>query len=159
MNRETKQVRAFMVAARQELPPLPITPPLAVRILRAKLMLEEVIETIRKGLGVDYLHDPSTLGLLEHMELIINNRTGRWAEIHPGSIIEIADGCADVKVVTIGTELACGIDGEPVFEEVHRSNMSKFIDCTIREDGKIQKGPSYEKADIATVLDKQSDAQ
>lgn len=70
-------------------------------------------------------------------------------------IVEIADGCADLMVVTIGTAIACGIDLDPIFQEVHRSNMSKFIDGHRREDGKWIKGPAYSPPNIKAELIKQ----
>lgn len=41
-------------------------------------------------------------------------------------------------------------DFDTAFAEVHRSNMSKFVDgkCLRREDGKILKGPNYSPADM-----------
>lgn len=72
-----------------------------------------------------------------------------------GDIVKVADSIADALYVILGTAVACGIDIEPIFEEVHRSNMTKFIDGTFREDGKYVKGPNYQPADIAGVLAKQ----
>lgn len=62
---------------------------------------------------------------------------------------------ADLMYVILGTAVSFGIDMEKVFDEVHRSNMSKvWEDGTIhrREDGKILKPPTYSPADIEKVL-------
>lgn len=67
----------------------------------------------------------------------------------------IADGLADLLYVVLGTAVSCGINIEPVFNEVHRSNMTKFIDGYRRADGKWIKGPSYSPADITSVLQQQ----
>jgi len=69
----------------------------------------------------------------------------------------IADAIADSLVVILGTAVACGIDIQPVWDEVHRSNMSKFIDGHKREDGKWIKGPSYIPANIGPLIEKQLD--
>jgi len=58
---------------------------------------------------------------------------------------KVAKEIADVLYVAYGTADAFGIDIDRVFEEVHRSNMSKLVDGKPlkREDGKILKGPNY----------------
>jgi phosphoribosyl-ATP pyrophosphohydrolase len=71
------------------------------------------------------------------------------------NIVEIADALADLLYVIYGTGVAYGIDLEPIFNEVHRSNMSKLTDCIIREDGKILKGPHYSPPVIEPLLKQQ----
>lgn len=71
------------------------------------------------------------------------------------NLVEIADSLADSLVVILGTACAFGIDIEPIFQEVMRSNMTKFIDGYRREDGKWMKGPSYTPANIAPLIDAQ----
>lgn len=65
------------------------------------------------------------------------------------NMIEIADGCADIMVVTIGTALAYGIPINNVFLEIHESNMTKEGK---REDGKVTKGPNYRAPDLQRIL-------
>jgi len=60
---------------------------------------------------------------------------------------------ADILVVTLGALHSTGINGEEVWNEVVKSNMSK-IDPTTgkvlrREDGKILKGPNYVAPDFS----------
>lgn len=71
-------------------------------------------------------------------------------------LVEIADAIGDLLYVTYGAAAACGLDIEPVFAEIHRSNMSKFIDGHHRSDGKWIKGPSYSPANLKPILDEQS---
>lgn len=71
------------------------------------------------------------------------------------SITNAYDATLDLKVVVIGTGVAMGVDLEPGWEEVHRSNMSKFIDGYKREDGKWIKGPSYSPANLGPILEAQ----
>jgi len=47
-----------------------------------------------------------------------------------GDLVELADGLADSIVVLIGTALEYGIDRQPVWDEVHRTNMAKFPECS-----------------------------
>lgn len=69
--------------------------------------------------------------------------------------VNVADAIADLLYVVIGTAVAYGLDIEPIFEEVHSSNMTKFIDGYRREDGKWIKGKSYKPADIKSQINKQ----
>lgn len=68
---------------------------------------------------------------------------------------EVADAIGDLLYVVLGTAVTCGIDIQPVFEEIHASNMTKFIDGYRREDGKWMKGPSYTPANIKPIIDQQ----
>jgi predicted HAD superfamily Cof-like phosphohydrolase len=71
-------------------------------------------------------------------------------------MIEVADGCADVSVVTIGTLSACGIADKPLLKEVDESNLRKFgPGYSKREDGKWIKPPDWKVPDIAKVLNEQ----
>jgi predicted HAD superfamily Cof-like phosphohydrolase len=55
--------------------------------------------------------------------------------LEDNNLVEIADGLADMLYVLYGFAVTYGIDLEPVFAEVHRSNMSK-VGGHKREDGK-----------------------
>ena len=63
----------------------------------------------------------------------------------------IAKELADLLYVVYGTAVSYGIDMDPVFREVHRSNMSK-VGGHKREDGKWVKPPTYSPAVIAPIL-------
>lgn len=60
----------------------------------------------------------------------------------------------DLRYVVDGTTLFMGLDSvfTPAFLEVQRSNMSKLIDPTIDEAGRVNKGPSYSKAELGPIL-------
>lgn len=70
-------------------------------------------------------------------------------------IVEVADAIGDLLYVVYGAALVCGINADKVFDEVHKSNMSKLGDDgkpIYREDGKILKGENFKKPDIAKVI-------
>lgn len=66
------------------------------------------------------------------------------------------DAICDILYVTYGAASAMGIDIEPFFDEVHRSNMSKVDSKTgqpiYRDDGKVLKPDTYSPADLKKVL-------
>jgi predicted HAD superfamily Cof-like phosphohydrolase len=71
-------------------------------------------------------------------------------------LVEIADALGDLLYVVYGTAVTYGIDLEPVFSEIHRSNMSKGeSDAAARCDGKVLKGPNYSPPRVAEVLEHQ----
>lgn len=75
-----------------------------------------------------------------------------------GDLVEIADALGDQLYILFGTILKHGLQHkiEEVYDEIHRSNMSKLDekgDPIFREDGKILKSNLYFKPDIKKVLD------
>lgn len=76
-----------------------------------------------------------------------------------GDIIEIADALGDQLYILFGTILKHGLQHkiEEVYDEIHRSNMSKLDEKgqpIYREDGKVLKSHLYFRPDIKKVLDK-----
>ncbi len=74
-------------------------------------------------------------------------------------IIEIADALGDQLYILFGTILKHGLEHkiEEVYDEIHRSNMSKLDEKgapIYREDGKILKSNLYFRPDIKAVLEK-----
>ena len=73
-----------------------------------------------------------------------------------GNLAAVAKEMADLLYVTYGTAVSYGMDMEPVFEEVHRSNLSK-VGGYKRADGKWVKPPTYSPAQINPILEAQQD--
>lgn len=76
-----------------------------------------------------------------------------------GDIVEIADALGDQLYILFGTILKHGLQHkiEEVYDEIHRSNMSKLDhkgEPIFREDGKIMKSDRYFKPEIKKILDK-----
>jgi predicted HAD superfamily Cof-like phosphohydrolase len=141
MTREQLQVREFMLRAGQECPLKPKIPSKEVRELRVKLIAEELIE----------------LALAYNVNLVI---VAGGVHVKAGeetgcNLVEAYDATLDLEVVVRGNGVAMGVDPEPGWEEVHRSNMTKFIDGFRREDGKWVKGPSYSPANLGPILEAQ----
>ena len=70
----------------------------------------------------------------------------------------MAKELADLLYVVYGTAVSLGIDMEPVFKEVHRSNMSK-VGGYKREDGKWVKPPTYSPASLDIIIEAQTVSQ
>ncbi len=150
------------------------------RLLRGKLLLEEVLEHIISGLGLELsyglTHSGTTIRYLlpEKLKLRIDPDI-------PYNPIETADGLGDINYIIHGTALTMGIDLDAVTTEIHKSNMSKLdengkpiingetvgyrevlgdgihaaYEAGYRHDlphGKVIKGPNYQKPDIAKVI-------
>ena len=69
----------------------------------------------------------------------------------------MAKELADLLYVVYGTAVSLGIDMEPVFKEVHRSNISK-VGGYKRDDGKWVKPPTYSPASLETIINAQMDS-
>ncbi len=74
-----------------------------------------------------------------------------------GNLAALAKEMADLLYVVYGTAVSYGIDMEPVFREVHRSNLSK-VGGYKREDGKWVKPSTYSPAKIEPLLAMQMSA-
>lgn len=68
--------------------------------------------------------------------------------------IGLADALADVEYVTVGTAVAYGIPIGDVFDEVHRSNMTKSTvqEAVANHSGDKGKGPGYTPPDVAGAI-------
>ena len=75
------------------------------------------------------------------------------------NMVGVADALADLLYAVYGAAVEYGIDLEPVFAEVHRSNMTKSNPgCGCRPDGKVPKGPNYEAPEVRRVVERQFEA-
>lgn len=126
----------------QEAPARPTLPDATVRRLRAALILEEALETI-EALGFKATVTDNVRGL---------NPAGE------PNLVEIVDGCCDLKVVTTGTLTACGVADVGPQLEVDVNNLCKFgPGHSIREDGKLIKPPDHPVPDLAVIIKAQQE--
>ncbi len=120
MTKQQSQVREMMQKFGQKTPERPTMPDFETRLLRCKLILEEAQEFF------------SACGFMLHVTCIgnlVGEPLGRIELVSLNSTPDLemyADATADLRVVVEGADVAAGIDGEPIFEVVHASNMSKI---------------------------------
>lgn len=86
------------------------------------------------------------------------------AAVGDGDIVEIADALTDMLYVLLGTFVAHGLQdiAEELFDEVHRSNMSKLDEQgkpIFRSDGKVMKSERFSKPDLRSILAKFGQAE
>lgn len=120
------KVREFMLNAGQDCPHWPFEPDTYTKELRCNLIKEELEEL--------------------------------WMASFPGGrpdIPKVADAIGDLLYVALGTAVSWGINIEPVFDEIHRSNMTKFIDGHKSHTGKWIKGLSYTPPNLDEIIAKQ----
>lgn len=121
------------------------------------------VEEFHDAFGIPNNHTPTadiTLdGALLRYELIREENEEYLAACKEGNLTEIADALGDQLYILCGTILKHGLQHviEDVFDEIHRSNMSKLgpdAKPIYREDGKVLKGPNYFKPAITPILEK-----
>lgn len=154
-------VKRFMAWAKQldYLPMgfIPVIPPAKWRLLRAKLILEEALETIN-GLGVQVTVSSSICLVPPSLNQPETRRLAEFNFSDAGEqyvdLTEVVDGCCDTHVVVTGTLVACNVPNGVFQDEVDRSNLAKFSSGHyIREDGKLMKPPGWTPPAISAILD------
>jgi predicted HAD superfamily Cof-like phosphohydrolase len=143
------QVEKFMALAGQDVPLSPSIPNSETVLLRANLLLEELLETVRRGLGVVVFDRGNKV------ELRIEN-LGFEIASEP-DIEQVADGFADIGVVNTGMLSSFGLADQSIVDEVDSNNLSKFSEgSSRRSDGKLIKPPGFVGPRIKEIIDGQS---
>lgn len=129
------QVRHFMALGRQATPEKISSHDRTNLELRAKVMMEEI---------------------QEFQKACWRRSIARSKEEIDEAEAEMMDALIDINYTTFGTMVTLGIDGDPFWDEVHRSNMSK-VDGSLgpirfRADGKILKPPGWTPPDLLGIL-------
>lgn len=151
MTPNQERVEAFMDQIPSQLPSLYVKmPSLQVRKLRARLLLEECLETINDGLGLSVWLGDENMSSIFCVQLAMEYIS--FDDEKQPSLAELADGLADLEVVTLGTASAAGLDMEPIFNEVMDNNMKKLGTGTIDVNGKLVKAKDHPAPNIKTLI-------
>lgn len=125
-------------------------------------MVAQVTE-FHKTFGLPISNSPTTVISAKEQRLRTNllfeevNET--QTAMHNNDIIEIADGIVDSLYVIIGTAITYGLADklDALFDEVHRSNMSKLGKGgkpIWDANGKVVKGPYFFLPNLGAILEK-----
>lgn len=110
--------------------------------------------------GVPRAHKP-TIPTMDRVrlreQLIIEEVNEICDAAEKGDMVELADGICDALYILFGTAHEYGIAHllPRMFDEVHRSNMSKLGEDgkpIKRKDGKVLKGPNFTMPDLKKII-------
>jgi|TARA_B110000503_G_C7026420_1_gene362057 NTP pyrophosphatase (non-canonical NTP hydrolase) len=90
-----------------------------------------------------------------YMDLITEEYEELKEAYEQQDVVEVADALADMVWVIMGMASSLGMDFNDIWEEVKRSNMSKFTNNIIIRDGKtgkILKPSTFSEPDLAPIL-------
>jgi predicted HAD superfamily Cof-like phosphohydrolase len=113
--------------------------------------MQKAVLAWHERFGVEVGDSPAIRTPELRVSLISEEARETCEAIMRGDLVEAIDGMCDVIYVVMGTAVAFGIDLEPFFAEVHRTNMLKVGGAT-RADGKILKPEGWQPPRIAEML-------
>lgn len=136
---------------RQAIPDTYTIPDEATRLLRARLLLEETLETIQ-ALGFTVMipvSGPCVIGVNTEPDVIyyaVSMDNAEFEDNYHSNLEGIIDGACDVQYVAVGTMLCCGAPDELHMNEVNRANNAKFPngEAITNEHGKFQKPKGWQ---------------
>lgn len=120
------------------------------------------VKKFHKAFGLDVSETPiADLGLEKNLlryKLMREENEEYLDAASQGDMVEVADALGDMLYILCGTIISHGMQHkiEDVFNEIHRSNMSKLGangKPIYREDGKVLKGPDYFKPNLKSIID------
>jgi predicted HAD superfamily Cof-like phosphohydrolase len=121
------------------------------------------VKEFHQTFGLDFQDSPKTdIGdrTIELRHRLMAEENDEYLEAAKNNdLVQVADALGDKLYILCGTIIAHGMQHKivEVFEEIHRSNMSKLDENgkpIYREDGKIMKSNRYFVPDIESVLSK-----
>lgn len=118
---------------------------------------QEKVKEFHQKLGFTVNETPTLisieLGLIRHKDTL-KEMTELISAILDEDLIEIADALGDVMYLIRGTAAAYGLPIDRVFNEIHRSNMTKERPPG-GGDAKAVKGKGYRPPDLSFILEEE----
>lgn len=111
------------------------------------------VEDFHRKYGCPVSEKPTMIGekdRLRRARLIVSEASEFVESADKGDILGVIDSLCDLLYVLLGTAVEFGVDLEPFFEEIHKSNMTK--DGGKDGGGKVLKGKSFIPPDLFRIL-------
>lgn len=143
-------VQAFFRIANQTARETPGTPSEAELRLGLSLVVEEgILELLPAALDIDTEHD--------HDWVLVRDLLHRFIERAPARVrlVPLMDATIDTDYVVEGLRVRCGVDGTPLWTEVHAKNMAKQGGPKDPVTGKQLKPDGWTPPDIERLLREQ----
>lgn len=112
-----------------------------------------MVEEFHKKIGATINHIPILISselCKQRLSIILEEMEELKEAMQQRDLVSIADSLADLTYAILGTAVVYGINLKPIFDEVHRSNMTKGAPLT--KDGKGVKGENYSQPNISKIL-------
>ena len=154
----TEKVKRFMTIAGQTINEKATIPSSADSLLRVQLTLEETIEMAEAILSKEAENNNKAKDVLDTLNVGLKKLKDVSHELKDKDLdidlIGVYDAIVDIDYVNTGAAVTFGLDLEAGFDEVHASNMSKFVDgkAVKNELGKVIKGPYYWAPDLTKCI-------
>lgn len=113
------------------------------------------LREFNKAFGIPTPLTPTYKGKYKLRESLIKEELEEYVEAcEQKDVIEVADAITDMAYLVLGAAVEHGMDLNPLFKEVHLSNMSKLENGKVitRGDGKVLKGKNYFPPNIKKAL-------
>ena len=118
---------------------------------------QKMVEDFHVKYGAVTANKPTMLdaaSMIRRMSLITSEAAEFSDACRAGDFTEMVDALVDLLYVTYGAAVEMGVDLEPCFVEVHRSNMTK--DGGGKDSGgKVLKGPNFSPPNLEAIIDAQ----
>jgi predicted HAD superfamily Cof-like phosphohydrolase len=112
----------------------------------------ETLSTQLHDLAISCRQMTQTAGDLPSRLSLALEEMAEWVDAHAaGDLVAAADAWGDRMYVLLGDAVATGLPGPAIFDEVHKSNMSKDQGATTKA-GKGKKSERFVPPDLARIL-------
>lgn len=115
---------------------------------------QKMVREFHKAIGVAAPDSPTLTEMKSglRVDLILEEANEFREAVEQNDWPEMIDAIGDLLYVVYGAAVEMGVDMEPFFREIHRTNMAK-TGGPIREDGKLLKPKGWRPPDIQGLLD------